>query len=87
MKIIIKNIKGEKKEIEAQETTLISEFQKEVELVTGVAVAQQRLIHKGKNLNPSISLQEQGIQDLDCVILMTLKTDTLKKKEAEEETV
>lgn len=33
MKIIVKNIKGEKKEIESTEETLIADFQKEVEKV------------------------------------------------------
>ena len=38
MKIIVKNIKGEKKEIETTEDTLISDFQKEVERICGIPI-------------------------------------------------
>jgi hypothetical protein len=58
MKIIVKNIKGEKKEIDVNEDSLIEELQKEVEKQYGVLVEQQRLIHKGKNMNPKITLKE-----------------------------
>lgn len=36
-------------------------------------------------MNPKISLKEQGVHDLDCIILMALKTETLKKKEETKE--
>lgn len=40
MKIIVKTIKGEKKEIETTEETLISDFQKEIEKICMIPIEQ-----------------------------------------------
>lgn len=85
MKIIVKNIKGEKKEIDVMENSLVSDIQKEVESLFGVTVESQRLIYKGKNLIASNPLSEYNIKESDCIILMTLKLETLKKKDIAEE--
>ncbi len=81
MKVTVKNIKGEKKEIEILAEEKISDLQLKVESAHGVPIDSQRLILKGKNLDAEKTVQEVGMQEGDILILMVLKNAVLKKKE------
>ncbi len=81
MKVTVKTIKGDKKEIEISAEDKILQVQEKVEQAHGVPVDSQRLILKGKNLDSEKTVQEVGLQDGDTLILMVLKNAVLKKKE------
>lgn len=51
MKVTVKTIKGDKKDIEISAEDKIVQVQEKVEQVHGVPVESQRLILKGKNLD------------------------------------
>lgn len=56
MKITVKTIKGDKKDIEVTSEEKISDVQVKVQDAHGVAVESQRLILKGKNLDSEKSV-------------------------------
>lgn len=67
-------MKGEIIELDVEDSLMIEGLSVKIEEKTGIAVAQQKLIHKGKQLSESKkTIKDYEIQENDFIILLTMK--------------
>lgn len=78
MKIIIKTIKGDKKETDINIDWTVDELKKHVHKVMGVEPESQKLIFKAKQLTENKILSEYQISENDAIVLLTLKVKLLE---------
>ncbi|KAA0034547.1 putative DNA repair protein RAD23-3 [Cucumis melo var. makuwa] len=76
MKIFVKTLKGSHFEIEVQPADTVADVKKNIETVQGADVypaAQQMLIHQGKVLKDSSTLEENKVAENSFIVIMLTK--------------
>lgn len=76
MKIFVKTLKGSHFEIEVQPADTVADVKKNIETVQGADVypaAQQMLIHQGKVLKDSTTLEENKVAENSFIVIMLTK--------------
>jgi hypothetical protein len=70
LKIILRNLRGNFSEIIVKKDVNISTFKKTIENIEGVNPASQWLLHNGRALTDSQTLQSSGVGNGDIIYLV-----------------
>ena len=73
MRVNVKTVKSENYQVECSPTSKILDIKQDIQQQIGVEPEAQKLIYKGKHLDDQKTLEELGVNNDDCFVLMVLK--------------
>lgn len=73
MKLFVKTLKGDQKELSIAPEAPVSELARTVGELNGVPAEKVKLIHKAKTLEHTKTLGDYGVADGDSVVVVLLK--------------
>ena len=75
MRVNVKTVKSENYSVECNPNSKVIEIKEDIQRQIGVEPESQKLIYKGKHLDNQKTLEELGVNNDDCFVLMVMKVN------------